>query len=113
MDDKLIQSQKKFFCDQLTKHRMKKGVSEYQMSLDLGRSKGYIRGITSEGHFPKMESFFEICEYLSLSPEEFFHAEQKSLLLHQCVIDSFEKLDDKNKEMVLQLIQSLADKKPE
>ena len=32
----------KFVADRITELRLKKNVSEYQMSLDLGRNKTYI-----------------------------------------------------------------------
>ena len=38
----------------LTQLRMKKGVSEYQMSLDLGHSKSYIQSISSGRALPSM-----------------------------------------------------------
>lgn len=32
-----------FLRDRITQLRLQKGVSEYQMSLDLGHSRGYIQ----------------------------------------------------------------------
>ncbi len=37
----------KFVRDRINELRMKKNVSEYQLSLDLGHSQGYIQSITS------------------------------------------------------------------
>ena len=37
-----------FIRNRITELRMKKGVSEYKMSYDLGHNKNYIRTITSE-----------------------------------------------------------------
>ena len=36
----------KFVRDRITQLRLKKGVSEYQMSYDLGHSRGYINNIS-------------------------------------------------------------------
>lgn len=47
-------------------------VSEYQMSMDLGQSKGYIQGITSGRSLPSMRMFLLICEYFNIKPSEFF-----------------------------------------
>lgn len=49
-----------------------KGVSEVQMSRDLGRSKGYVQSLTSGRAMPTMKVFFQICDYLRLSPAQFF-----------------------------------------
>ena len=48
--------------------RIKKNVSEYQMSLDLGKNKSYIQSISSGRSLPTMENFLEICEYLEVTP---------------------------------------------
>ena len=52
--------------------RTKKGISEYKMSLDLGHSKSYIQSISSGKSLPSMSEFLYICEYLGVSPREFF-----------------------------------------
>ena len=37
-----------FVRDRITQLRLQKGVSEYQMSYDLGHSRGYIYNISSD-----------------------------------------------------------------
>lgn len=63
-------------CDfvrrRLTELRMRMGVSEHRMSLELGKSGTYIRGITSGRAMPSMQEFFNILEYLEVTPAEFF-----------------------------------------
>ena len=44
-----------------------KGVSAKQMSLDLGKSEGYISTIESAATFPSLESFVDIVKYLGVS----------------------------------------------
>lgn len=39
----------------ITQLRLQKGVSEYQMSYDLGHSKSYINNITSKKAMPSMQ----------------------------------------------------------
>lgn len=52
--------------------RTQKGISEYKMSLDLGHSKSYIQSISSGKSLPSMSEFLYICEYLGVTPREFF-----------------------------------------
>lgn len=52
--------------------RLKKGISEYKMSLDLGHSKSYIQSISSGKSLPSMSEFLYICDYLGVTPREFF-----------------------------------------
>lgn len=56
---------KNFIGERISELRLKKNVSEYQMSLDLGKNKSYIQSLTSGRSLPTMQSFLDICDYLS------------------------------------------------
>ena len=47
-----------FVRDRITQLRLSKGVSEYQMSYDLGHSRGYVNNISSGKALPSMGEFF-------------------------------------------------------
>lgn len=64
--------------ERITQLRLEKKLSEYQLSYELGQSKGYIQSITSGRTLPSLTMFFEICEYFELSPSEFFSEELPS-----------------------------------
>lgn len=64
-----------FVRNRISELRTKKGVSEYKMSLDLGHSKSYIQSISSGKALPSFSEFLYICEYLGVSPKEFFDAD--------------------------------------
>ena len=61
-----------FIREKITRLRIKKGVSEYEMSYALGHSRSYIYNISSGRCLPTLEGFLEICEYLEVSPAAFF-----------------------------------------
>ena len=61
-----------FIQKRLTELRLKKGISEYKMSIDMGHSKGYIQSITSGRALPSLSEFIYMCEYLGVTPKEFF-----------------------------------------
>lgn len=48
------------------------------MSLAVGQSKGYINNIENGHNFPKMAIFFYICDYLGVTPREFFDTENRN-----------------------------------
>lgn len=74
----------KFIRDRISALRTKKGVSEYKMSYDLGHSKSYIQSISSGRALPSLSEFLYICEYLGVTPKEFFDSDTKEpALLHQ------------------------------
>ena len=50
-----------FIRNRITQLRIKKDVSEYQMSLELGQNKGYIQAISSGRAMPSMAQFLNIC----------------------------------------------------
>lgn len=60
------------FIKRLVELRMNKGVSARDMSLSIGQSAGYINNIENGINYPSMTVFFYICDYLGVSPAEFF-----------------------------------------
>lgn len=63
------------FAERLARLRTVKGVSAREMSLAIGQNESYINRIENKSAFPSMQVFFYICEYLGISPEEFFAAD--------------------------------------
>lgn len=63
--------------------RTKKNVSEYRMSTDLGHSKSYMQSISSGRSMPSLGEFLYICEYLGVTPKEFFDEDMKEPQLVQ------------------------------
>ena len=62
----------KDFSLRLAKLREEKGVSARDMSLSMGQNPGYINNIESGKSMPSLSGIFYICEYLGITPEEFF-----------------------------------------
>ena len=60
------------FIARLTQLRLKHGVSARDMSLSLGQNSGYINNIECGKALPSMSVFFYICEYLKITPKDFF-----------------------------------------
>ena len=46
-----------FIRERISELRMRKGVSEYQMSYDLGHSRGYVNNIKTKKTLPSMSEF--------------------------------------------------------
>ncbi|MBQ8163472.1 MAG: helix-turn-helix transcriptional regulator [Clostridia bacterium] len=62
----------KEFAIRLARLREKKGVSARDMSLSIGQNPGYINNIETGKSKPSLEGIFYICEYLGVTPSEFF-----------------------------------------
>jgi len=60
------------FAHRLAQLREQKDVSAREMSLSIGQNKNYINLIENGESLPSMQGFFYICEYLEISPSQFF-----------------------------------------
>ncbi len=103
----------KFLRDRITELRLKKNVSEYQMSLDLGQNRCYIQGISSGKSLPSMRLFFRICSYFDLTPDEFFLPTPNPSVLAQKAATAMEELSDTDILALLGIIRQLREKYPE
>lgn len=99
-----------FVRERITQLRMKKGVSEYQMSYDLGHSRGYVYNISSGKALPPLKEFFAICDYFEITPHQFFDEETNTPELIQKAIDGMRQLDENDLLMLLGLINRLKEK---
>ena len=66
------------FADRPAQLRIEKGVSARDMSLSIGQSAGYINNIENKNNLPSMSLFFYICEYLNITPKDFFDIETEN-----------------------------------
>ena len=74
--------------------REQKEVSEYQMSLALGRGKSYIQNIMVGKALPSLTEFLKICGYLSVTPKEFFDTSMKNPTLFNYAVDKMRIFDE-------------------
>ena len=96
-----------FIRNRITELRLKKGVSEYQMSYDLGHSRGYIYNISSGKALPPVKELFAICEYFNITPSQFFDEGAQNPELIQKAVDGMKKLSEKDMKLVISLINRL------
>ena len=97
----------KFIRDRITQLRIQKGVSEYQMSYDLGRSRSYIYNISSGKSLPPMAEFLEICDYFGITPSQFFDDTSENPFLVQSAIEEIKKLNDDDLVLAISNIRRL------
>ena len=96
-----------FVRERITQLRLNKGISEYQLSYDLGHSKGYINNITSGKTLPSMSEFFSICDYFNITPAEFFDIKHSHPEMVSVVEKEIESLDDEDLSLILSLIKRI------
>ena len=96
-----------FVRERITQLRVRKDVSEYKMSYDLGHSRGYINNISSGKTLPSMTEFFAICDYYDITPEEFFHVQSVNPKLSREVVELLSQLNEDDLSLTLANIRRL------
>lgn len=99
-----------FVRNRITQLRLAKGVSEYQMSYDLGHSRGYVYNISSGKSLPSMSEFFSICDYFGITPGEFFDTTSNNPVLIAKAIEELKSLNDNDILLALTLLNRLNQK---
>ena len=95
------------FQTRLAQLRENKGVSARDMSFSIGQNPGYINNIETGKALPSMSGFFYICEYLQLSPKDFFDIDAKNPEKLNELIKDLKKLDDKQLDSIASIVQGL------
>ena len=103
-DDRVNES---FVRERITQLRLRKGVSEDQMSYDLGHSRGYIYNISSGKALPPMKEFLAICDYFEITPQQFFDTSSQNPELLQKALEGMRQLSESDMLMLLGLINRL------
>lgn len=94
----------------ITQLRLAKGLSEYQLSYELGHSRGYINNISSGKAMPSMSEFFLICDYFNITPKDFFDQSHDMPELVSKVEEEIKELDDSDLQLVIAVIERLKKK---
>ena len=96
-----------FVKERITQLRLKKGVSEYQMSYDLGHSRGYVYNISSGKALPPLKEFFAICDYFEITPQQFFDDGSQNPELIQKALDGMKQLSESDMLILLSIINRM------
>ena len=101
---------KLFIRKRISELRTKKRVSKYKMSLDLGHSKSYIQSISSGKALPSFSEFLCLCDYLGVTPKEFFDVDIKEPQLVCKLKELARNLTEDDLVTLITLAERLADK---
>lgn len=99
--------EKREFSLRLAQLREKKQVSARDMSLSIGQCASYINGVENGVNFPSMTVFFYICEYLGISPKDFFDTDSKSPVKEKELLEAVRDLNHEQIDMLITLAKGL------
>lgn len=99
-----------FIRDRISALRTKLNISEYKMSLDLGHSKSYMQSISSGRAAPSLSEFLYICEYLGVTPKEFFDDEATEPQLVQKLYNLSRNMSEADLNLLIHTAERLSQK---
>jgi len=100
----------KDFSLRLARLREKKGVSARDMSLSIGQNPGYINNIETGKSMPSLTGIFYICEYLGVTPGEFFDLDSANPGKIDDIVKDLKHLDDAQLDTIAALVKGLRKK---
>lgn len=95
------------FPIRLAELRTKKGVSARDMSLSIGQNPGYINNIETGKALPSMSAFFFICDFLGITPKEFFDTDSKDPEEFRTLAENLKKLDPNQLQNISSIVKGL------
>lgn len=107
MDKDIFKEQ---FAARLTQLLDQNGTKAREMSLAIGQDPSYINSIQNQRMLPSMTVFSYICDFLSVSPSEFFNYENAHPAESERLLHNFKKLSPEKQACMLSLSELLQDK---
>lgn len=95
------------FIKRLTELRLQKNISARDMSLSIGQNQNYINNIENGKAMPSMSAFFFICDYLKITPSEFFEIKTRNPEKMRNVMRDLQCLSQKNFDNIAEIINAL------
>jgi transcriptional regulator with XRE-family HTH domain len=77
------------------------------MSISIGQSESYISNIENGHNLPSMSAFFYICDYLKVTPQEFFDLDSRDPKRLAEIIEKLKRLNPDQLALVSRLIDQM------
>ncbi len=96
----------------ITELRIKRNISEYQLSYDVGHSKNYVHNIVTGYSQPSVKELLYLIEALGVTPRDFFDeaVEFSNPYLSKKIMEGIKGMSDENLEAVLLIVERLNEK---
>jgi transcriptional regulator with XRE-family HTH domain len=102
-----------YFSKRLLKLRKEKKVTAREMSLSIGQSKSYIGSLERKHSLPSMSVFFCICDYLKITPKDFFNDEIEFPASFCELLENLKGLDEEQLTNINSIVKGLTRNSPE
>ena len=92
----------------LAELRIQRNVSAREMSISLGHGAGYINSIENGHALPSVVMLFEICDYLDITPKEFFEYTDRTEIASEArLTETYRKLGNEEREILMRIMELL------
>lgn len=100
-----------FTQERISQLRIQHGSTARDMSLSLGQNDTYINKIENKKALPSLQGLFYICEYLGITPQEFFDEGNAFPEKLKELVAEAKKLDSTALTSVLDIVKQLNNRK--
>lgn len=100
-----------FTQERIAHLRAQKGVTARDMSLSIGQNSSYINRIENKKTLPSMQAFFYICEYLGITPQDFFDEGNKIPAKLNDIIADLKMLDEEALTHIAGVVKEMSGRK--
>jgi transcriptional regulator with XRE-family HTH domain len=99
-----------FTRERIARLRIQKGDSARDMSLSLGQNDAYINKIENKKALPSLTGLFYICEYLGITPKDFFDEGNDNPAILNELMGELKQLDNETLTHILALVRQKKEK---
>ena len=96
-----------FTQNRIAQLRLQKNISARDMSLSLGQNSSYINQIENKKSLPSLQGLFYICEFLGVTPQQFFDDGNAYPAQLAALIEDLKKLDAESLEHIAAIVKEL------
>ena len=101
-----------FTQERIAQLRIQHGSTARDMSLSLGQNETYINKIENKKALPSLPGLFYICDYLGITPQEFFDEGNAHPQKLNELIAATRRLDDSSLALLVDLAKQLSGCRP-
>ena len=76
--------------------------------MSIGQSAGYINNIENGINLPSMTAFFYICDYLGITPKDFFDTEAPNPTKAHDLLTAAQGLSDEQMDNLIAIVKGLS-----
>jgi len=100
-----------FTQKRINKLRLQKNDSAAKMSQYIGLNDAYVSRIESNERTPSLEALFAICDFLGVTPHEFFDENNPDPPIIKAIVENLKLLSDEGRASILSITNGLAGNK--